>query len=235
METMREMILICCLAANLPAQSGSHGTMLGSVTDDSGSPVGGALVTTNLQQADGVQTGPPFTASALADSNGQFELDELPAGTYSLCAEQESAAMLNPCMWSDQAITASVTAGGTTKGVSIAMQKGVAIKVRVDDPQQLLAKNGLADDILIGAGHGSSPFVGAQLVSKDANGKNLVLLIPADQTISMSVYSASFHLADAKGNGLTVAAANAVVPVKAPKGQNITVVIQVAGLAAATP
>jgi hypothetical protein len=136
----------------------------------------------------------PFAANGLSGGNGQFEIDGLPVGTYQICVEKRSAALLNPCVWADKQQTATVAAGKTVSGVAVVAQQGVTITVRVDDVKGLMASNPAKDDILIGVGHGKSPFIMAAVESRDGAGKTMSLVVPSAQAANISVFSGSFAL-----------------------------------------
>src|SRR5262245_18577285 len=67
------LLLVCRVAA---VQGGPDGSILGTVKDSSGAVVPGAEVTIK-----NIETG--LTKTAIADSNGYFEVPALPRGAYS--------------------------------------------------------------------------------------------------------------------------------------------------------
>lgn len=235
---IRLVIIFGCLAAGLMAQTKAGGVIQGTVTDDSGTAVTGVFVTA-VQQADkGAEpTGPPATANAVSDGSGNYELDNLPGGTYIMCAQLESAGVLNPCVWSDQPVTAKVSDGGTTNGVGITMQRGVIVSIRLSDTSKVLSKNAADDDIMIGTGHGTSPFIAARVTTKDDGVRTYSLLIPTGQPIPISLFSKTFTFGDAGGKALTSApggGSGSTLTVTADKGTDQkTVTIQVSAAAVA--
>jgi hypothetical protein len=199
----------------LLAQQTNTGKLLGTVTDDSGTAITGAIVSATLQPPGPVPKFTPVTVSSISGGKGAFELDNLPAGTFGLCVQKPDLQLLNPCLWSDTRVTAAVNSGQTTSGISLVVEKGVRISIRLADDQKLL-KAASHEDILIGTGHGTSPFIPAQLSSKDDSGKTFSLLIPTGRAVQLSVFSAMFALGDEKG--VAFGANNGKLSVLIPKG-----------------
>ena len=183
------------------------GRITGTVTDDRGAPIAGAIVTAGLRAAvvPGT-TGPkglplPYPANGPTDDKGSFEIDNLPAGTFALCVDKFETAVLNPCWWKDQPVMTKVAAGATASGVSVVAPTGIVISVRVQDSQGLLT-NLANDDVRVGTYHGKSSFIPALVSSRDPNGKTVVLAVLPGQALSLAVSSSNYALADANGNVL---------------------------------
>jgi len=207
----RVWIAFFALALSLPAQN--TGTIAGTL-NGGGSPVGGALVTAYLQASGtGGKFAPVF--NALTGADGSFAMKGVPAGEYLLCAEKASAALLNPCQWSATPNTVTVAAGADAS-VALTAQTGVAMTIRVNDPNGLLASNPSLDDILINARTTSGLHVLAVLESKESYGKTMTVLVPQDAPINLMVYSSTLSLTDDQGDSFTTP--NAAVTVSAPAG-----------------
>src|SRR6185503_8563448 len=69
------IILLAVLVAVPAIAQGTTGTLTGSVTDDQGLALPGALVTVT-------NTSNGFTRSAIADASGTYRIAGLPSGTY---------------------------------------------------------------------------------------------------------------------------------------------------------
>lgn len=82
------------------------GTVSGTVTSTGGQPIPGAFVT--ISQSSG--QGTSFSASAAADSLGQFEFTGLELGSYSL----EAITMGSPATWQDVSLTAESPSAAVT-------------------------------------------------------------------------------------------------------------------------
>ena len=215
---MRQILFVFFVLA--VAAFGQTGKITGTVTDGTGTPIGGAIVSAALRPPVPAGTrGPgglpafmPFPPKAAASANGSFEIDGLPAGTYALCVYKPGSAVLDPCFWNDQPALTTLTAGGAATGVSVVAPKGVFITIRVLDPKQLLLGNPRSDDVRIGTYHGNSTFIPALNSGGDMKGKTMSLLIPAGQALNLSVSSATHSLADASGNALGIGVTQIAVP-----------------------
>ena len=213
------------------------GRITGTVTDDSGAAVAGAAVRASLRSSvsPGV-TGPggappffPFPPVAASTATGGFEIDNLPAGKYTLCVEKPESTLLDPCLWTVP-VTLDVKAGATASGVSVVMSQGVELSILVQDGQGLLA-NAAADDVRVGTSYGRSTFIPAMVYARDATGKTMKLVVPPGLPLNLKVTSASFTLADAKGNAL---GAGGQIPVAGPPAAAAGIAAPVGGPPAIT-
>lgn len=233
----RLLLTVMFFATGLVAQTAKVGIIQGTVTDDAGNALGGALISA-IQQGPGTPSTSLLTRNVLSTASGAYEIDNLPAGTYTICGQFDSGGVLNPCVWSSQPLTATVSAGATTTGVAIVMQRGAIVHLTLADPQQLLTTNASRDDVLVGVSWGNAPFQLAKVLNKTATGRTLSILVPAGQQVSIGVFSSVFSLAAAGGDALPTAAGSggkvSVVSVNATKGQQTNITVQISGLASAT-
>lgn len=207
-------------ACGLLAQTG---TITGRVTNDKGLAVAGVFVSA------GLRTPPPGSRSAApsrpffpvmaknaTDAKGTFEIGKLPAGEYTLCAEAPEAELLNPCMWAKTIPQAVITAEGAQATILIVMSGGTAITIRVADPAGLIASHPEQDDLRVGTLQGNLSFIPARVISRDATGKTLKLMLPPGQTHKLAVQSKNFFIEDTKRVPVTAATAFTVT---APSAQ----------------
>ena len=182
------------------------GKIVGTVTDDSGAPIVGAIVTADLRIADVPGTRGfgglplPYPAMGPTDAQGSFQMAGLPGGTYAICVDKLGTTVLNPCWWANP-VMVRVAAGAAVNGVSVVAPKGVIITVRVQDAVGLLS-NPANDDVQIGTYHGKSSFIPALVSGRDPNGKTLSLAVLPGQALNLAVSSSKYLLADANGNVL---------------------------------
>jgi hypothetical protein len=214
-EDMKKLISLLLAFAGCSAAATQNAVIKGVVTDEVGHPENGVVVTANLLPPVAAGAAIPasfvfFSANALSAANGSFEIDGLPAGTFSLCAEKQGSQLLNPCIWGTPTKVA-VASGATENGTAVKVQNGVTIVVRVADPKGTLAGNPQADDILIGTGYRKSPFVRARTITKDGTGRTLTLTVPPGLALNVSVTSRALQLADGGGQLLAPGAALPVV------------------------
>ena len=199
---------------------GQTGRISGTVIDDSGAPIAGATVTAGLwgsvppgtRGPGGLPSFLPFPPKAPTGADGSFEIDALAPATYGLCVDKLGSAVLNPCLWGDQPVLRTLTAGGAVTGVSLVARKGVFLTIRVLDPNELLVRNPKSDDVRIGTYQGNSRFIPALVSGGDMKGKTMSLLVPAGQPVNISVSSATYALADATGKALGTGMAQIPVP-----------------------
>jgi len=212
------LIIICGLAAALSAQT--TGTVSGILASTTGAVVPGASVSAYLQGGSRSNGHFPPVFNALTANDGSFTLTGLPAGTYLLCAEQASMALLNPCFWSAKATTVKVASGGSVTGLSLVAQIGSARNIRVNDPTGLIANNPTMNDILIAVKPTNGLPMPAKLASKDATGETFTVLAPQSVSASILVYSANFSLSDNQGDAFT--SPNVMVTVNASAATSTT-------------
>lgn len=213
---MRQVLIVFFALAAIAF--GQTGRITGTVTDDSGGPVAGALVTASLRSAvppgtsglGGLRLVMPFPPKTPSAAKGDSEIDGLLAGTYTLCVEKPESSMLNPCLWLDKPVNVNVAAGATVSSVSVVEPKGIILTVRVQDTKGVLSSNPAAD-LRIGAYNTKSHLVPARVSGRDGTGKTMAIVVPPGQAVNLPVSSAAFALADDKGKALT--AAETQVPV----------------------
>jgi len=208
----RLLTIMCGLAAALLGQN--TGTVTGILTSTVGAAVPGASVTAYLQGATSTNGSFPPVFSAVTASDGSFTLSGLAAGTYVVCAENASRALLNPCFWSAKTTRFTLAPGGTVTGVSLVAEMGVALNIRVNDAMGLMASNPKRDDVLIGVKPPAGPALPSQLLSVDSTGKTFTVLAPQKQLARILVYSANFSLSDNQGDSF--ATPNVAITVAAP-------------------
>jgi hypothetical protein len=204
-------IWIAFFALTPPLCAQSTGTITGILTND-GNPVPGAFVTAYLQAS---STGGKLmpAINALTESDGSFKMKGVPAGTYRLCIEKTSAALLDPCQWSPVPNSVTVTPGDDAS-ITMLAQAGISMTIRVDDPTGLLANDPRSVDILINAKTTSGRHIAAVLASKDKSGKTMTMVVPVGVPIDLMIYSSRLALTDDQGHVFT--SPNVAVTLSAP-------------------
>jgi len=153
-------------------------------------------------------------------TGGTFQITGLRDGKYRLCAQVPGTAWLNPCQWALQPIAVALSDTQPTASVTIVMKKGAAVPIRVDDPGQLLSQHEgktAGAHLLVGVGNDAFAFAPARVMSQDATGRNLEVVIPFNSTAKISVLSSFFRLADA--TGLPLPKTGVTIPILVPAGQ----------------
>lgn len=204
---------------------GQTGRVTGTVTDDSGAPVAGALVTASLQSAAPQGTkGPgglplfmPFPPKALSGATGDFEIDGLPAGTFRLCVEKAESSLLNPCLWVDRPASVEVSPAATASGVTVVAPRGTLLTVQILDVKGLLA-NPANNDLRVGTSNGRMAFIPARVSGRDATGRTMAIVVQPGLPATILISSTAFALADDKGNAL----GPGVTQIPVPSGTVVT-------------
>jgi hypothetical protein len=173
--------------------------LLGAVSDERGNPVRGVRV--SAARVSGAKLAEPFGYRfAISGSSGGFELRNLPAGLYQLCAVASGGELLNPCEWSSNPPAAIVQPGQIRSDVSIVLRRGKAIQVRIDDLDKKFKRGpkGSVDEpvavwLVSPAGIHAVP-----VMAEDADGVNFSIAVPFQTPLQLDVRSGRFDL---KGRG----------------------------------
>jgi hypothetical protein len=140
-----------------------------------------------------------------ADATGAFSLANLPSGQYVLCANVPGAPYLDPCIW-HRPIPVTVSAA-VTSVPSLTLEKGVFLKVRINDPQRLLPRtlDGplTPRKLLVGVLYANGAYQGALNTGVDSAGRNYQLAIPAATAFKLWLFSRDVTLTDANGDSVT--------------------------------
>ncbi len=206
------------------AQNSVAATITGKVVDTSNHAVPAAIVT--ISEAAPSKTDPPtfHGAGTQTAADGTFSFTNLDAGTYLVCSQVPHGSLLNPCQWTKTLPLVTVASSTATASITLTMQPGYRLPVRVNDPQNLLAANEgktPGAHLLIGIS-GGYHFEEALIDSTDSAGRNVSLLVPFGVPIAVTVQSNFLKLQDAAGNPLNKT--NAIsVPASATATSGFTV------------
>ncbi len=190
------------------------GVIMGTVNDASGVPVDGAVVAAvslPMSTLPGPFTALTFTTPTFG--GGKFSIIGIPSGRYQLCVEHQAQAVVNPCVWADNPVT--VIVGTTLAKPQLIVDRGAFITIRLDDPKGLIAKQGVPNDVLIGAGLPTRPFIAARPISSDAGGVTYRMLVPAGKAMSLTAFSANYQLKDDSGNAISATSGAITLPPQA--------------------
>lgn len=236
--------LLLALAA-LPALAQTQtGVLSGTVTSDDGQMVAGATALYTrvvvlkpgqfwhgpIEQAQGET---PLSSSVQSDGSGHFTVAGLPPGNYLVCAEANGAPLLNPCKWA-VSYNANVAAGGQAT-VSIVMQRGVFLNVRVNDPGGLLPLSPASPldfpHLIVGVVFGAGGFVAAETVNVDTTGRDFQMPVPAEMPLSLWLHSRLVTVANSSQVPVGNLVTGARIPFQASAGQDQSFTFQVTGAA----
>ena len=191
------LVLAC---AAIPSAAQSTAILQGSVVEAAtGKPIPAALVIATRT------TLPPFRQTVQSNSDGNFQISNLPAGAYSLCARFASDGYLDSCEWGQSAPSVAAVAGQTSSAIVIRVVKASVLKVHIQDSNQLLFQKtsaGAVPDLTIGVFGPHSIFYSTRLDSRAVTSADYHINIPFDTPLSLSVMSQALQLADATGAAL---------------------------------
>ncbi len=205
-------------AASLFAQAGS---LAGLVTDESNKPISGAFITAHRE------TLPIASGRARAAANGTFQVNGLPAGSYTVCVQVPGSDFLDTCEWYILPLRVDVKAGQAVAGLKFKLHKGAIVHVRLNDPGKLLERSSTAKavpSVLMGVQTIRGLLRPVTLVSKDATGTTHAVTVPFDTALNFTVLSPQVSLSDEKGTPLAAPAGQAGllgasnVPLAIPSG-----------------
>jgi hypothetical protein len=199
-----------------------------------GKPIGFTWVTLIRQPSSVKDKITPFSVGRAAPADGSFGFTGLEPGVYRICAQLGKSTMVNPCEWGEPPPVITLQAEQIVKNVFVTMQYGVAVSIRVNDPQQLLVQHEgktQGAHLLIGVGDANGMFHSALVIATDKTGRDHQIVIPANTRVNLVVKSKFFQLADA--TGATIAPDAAAAPIVALSGQAppAKVVVTVTGTA----
>lgn len=75
-----------------------------------------------------------FSGSVFAAADGSFHIDQLSAGSYSLCASGLRPNHLRSCDWEGGNVTIQVTPGSVKRNVRLNVRTGSLVNIKVIDP-----------------------------------------------------------------------------------------------------
>jgi hypothetical protein len=191
--------MLMLAAWSVQAQS-TTGSLAGTVTGQDGSILRGVIVTYLLPPLQGAQT---VSGGMVTAADGLFQFPNLPSGTYYLCAyPAPGLGLLNTCEWTRNAQTAIVTAGQATTGVSIVIQKGQRLHVRVNDPQQMLAIGPASRTgalLMAGVWEPTGFYHTLPLQTWDATGQDFELAVPTAMPFHPTLAAPNAQVTDSTG------------------------------------
>lgn len=192
------LIAVLVSLAPVAAQIPPSAAIRGAVTDDKGRALSGVLVTAVLN------AGPPLARTSTSAADGSFQIQGLPAGPYSLCAQLPAGGYLDPCQWSLNPTSLTLIAKQVSTGNAVTLRKGSIVKIRMQDPGRLLAqktRDGRQPHLLI-AVPALRGLNAAQQTGKDSNGADYEVTVPNDSSLTIQVVSRDLKLGDKLGNPL---------------------------------
>ena len=237
MRTTLNVLPILFLPYIAFGQSASTGTFSGSVLDQNGAPLAGALVAfQRVPKLAGYPAAHPgrtslapgeviYSTAATTNRRGQYSATGLPAGTYNYCVLL--AGYLDPCRWA-YGPRAVIQAGVTAPLPVITLKKGVIVSVTLLDPSKLVGQyNLIAPGFAVGVFSQSGSYYGAGLSAQSSGRFLFQVTVPSDQPVHLWLHSSKYTLTDQSGTAIAAQGLRQALSQGAAQGaaQNLTFAI----------
>jgi len=172
--------------------------------------------------------------SVVTNANGLYQVENVPVGRYLVCAFEQNTPYLDPCKWSGGSGT-TVTAGAVSS-LEIQMERGVYMKVRIDDPLQLLPPFApsqlISPPLHVGVVFGTGAYLGTGEAGIDPTGRDFRMAVPVDRPLKLSLSSPNVTFRDE--NGATLGQ-SALIPFQPVPYQDVHFRFVVSGPAPGAP
>ncbi len=202
------------------------GRVSGKVNDDQGGVAGNATVTLRSTGATKSET-----FSTTTGKDGTYLFTNIPAGTYTVCVQADSlASHLNPCIWSSDKPTIVTVAPATLSVVANpTVEKGVLLRVRINDPNKALVRKTPTSPILIvGVWNAQHVFYPLSQVSSDAGGASYQANVPYSTDLKVSLHGPAIQMQVDKTTSFS--GSSTALPVKIDRGASAKdIIIDVLG------
>jgi hypothetical protein len=188
-------------------------TLAGRVYSDQGRPVAGALA--SIQRTVAIPS--YLIYRVVTDAQGKFSVDVPDTATYTVCVSSWNNQLLNSCEWSLPASLVKIAAGQQAASITITLQTGIVLRIRLDDPKSLLPTasaiadgtvSGAAPSVRFGLFTSDGRYHAAIQVSSDSLGQNHQIVVPLNVSFSFSIQANGVQVLDQTGTQLAVAGAS---------------------------
>lgn len=189
----------------------------GRILDEDGKPIPNAIV--HIQ----TQNGAADAKRADAASDGAFSTAALPDGTHNVCVHMPETSYINACLWSNSPPTITVVKGNITgPNKDITVQRGVTLKLRVNDPGGNLTpkvpSKTQPPSILAGLWSETRRFYPMRIAASDAGGSTYQLTVPYESDMKLTVNGSALLVSLQKGAQADASKLGAAVAVRIPRG-----------------
>jgi hypothetical protein len=137
----------------------------------------------------------PRVFPAITDPSGSVSFSGLPFGMYSVCAEPQDGLHVDNCRWAppDRVHLTSQSPSGT---LNLTLRRGVAVDIRIDDPDSLLSSSNAFVEVGVDTPRGHQHLFP---IAQDPSGANYRVIAPFSVAAAVEVVSTGFHIVDATG------------------------------------
>jgi hypothetical protein len=198
------LLVLLFLSGTVSAQSSTAtqadlSSIEGTVRDERGLPLEASLSASSFA----------LTQRTFSTANGAFKFSNLKAGTYVICGRVSDlkvapeSPFVDSCAWRDaSSLVVRLTPNNVKNNVVLTLKHGYLLKVRVNDPQKLLApatgRFGGSQVSLSIAGP-SAILQHIPMVNQDSTGRDHAIVIPFDTPHKLQIHTTNVVLKDSKG------------------------------------
>lgn len=157
---------------------------------------------------------PPFTRNTKSGGDGAFQIQGLPAGSYSLCVQAADQLYLDPCQWNGSPATVTLAPGQNVTGISIRLAAAAVVSFQIQDAQMVLSqltKDARRPDLTLGVWGPGGLYYPARAVSTPDTAPTFPgaiptygyqIAVPRDIALNLYIASRDLELGDATGVAL---------------------------------
>jgi hypothetical protein len=177
-------ILAWCAAF---AQSPRTVTISGTVIDDSGAPVAGALVHYNNSPATKTdayghvhRTEPFLSSHVVTATDGTFAITALPPSLYWLCAAGVTPVQLRSCDWGQATNSVDLRTAADASGIKLQVVNGLTLTFQVTDAQGKINAGNFRIFVV-----DQTRYMDAGLTSVEGSVHNYSLAVPKGRALTL--------------------------------------------------
>jgi len=196
-------LVITCNSWAQPVATQTAATLAVQVAAQGSDSPSGLVVVASLSMPDTAAgySGPRAFAS-LTNATGFVSFAGLPFGVYSVCVEPQNQIFVEPCRWSTPTTT-HLTSQSSSGTLSLTVQRGIPVEIRVDDPEGLLSQSSTGHGLLVGVYTPAGP-VRLRPAAQDSGGVNYRIIAPPSVAASIQMSAGGLSILDATGTAVNV-------------------------------
>jgi hypothetical protein len=195
----RFAIILSALVISCPSWAQTTATLAVQVAAQSSDSTSGLVVVASLSLPD---TAAGFSGqrafASVTDATGQVSFAGLPFGIYSVCVEPQNQLYVQPCQWSPPA-TVHLSSQNTSGAVSLPVQRGIPVDIRIDDPDGLLSSSIATAPAVVARVVTPQGPLHLQPAAQDPGGINYRIIAPPSVAASIQIFAGAFNILDGTG------------------------------------
>jgi len=179
-------------------------TLEGRVISEKGRPVDGLVVSISRSITDGLVAN-PIVYRARTDKDGGFSIEIGVPGNYVICGTALEEELLDSCRWPNATSLVRIDANQRKVQKTVTLQAGTTLRIRVDDPSQLMAASQRPPEnvnLTVGVWSSAGRYYPASLVSQEPRALNFEILVPKNADLRIAVEGYGLKVLDDMNNAL---------------------------------